>query len=473
MSESGSVEETRENLVTEATSAEAEHTPPLVAPALLRSTPHAPGWIRRRARNVYRRPLLVSAVGLIVFVVVLLAAVIAPLQERSAMRASLPLVRPRPDTIEILKHIAMAGSVAHRSDSTLTAARLLNARPESVTDTARGTSTSSTSVLDTAALARTHDSAVAAFTSARRWLAQARDVDRDMDSADARAKSVDAIGASVPAMLAGAAALGGVIGFAFALALELREPRVADGDEAESIAGVPVLASIGEAPAAPARRRRADLETPPLVDLTSDAYRLLYAQLADQSDNLPLLSIVGEDAVTTAVVAANLGAVAARQVRDVLLIDTDVERQSLSSVTRLPGTPGLVDVLAGRLDWAAVVRSVTVGRDRTLDVLPSGAFGAHEALDSMIADVSELLEHVGRRYDCVLLSAPMSRAGELGLAATVATPVVVVRVARTPVSSLGRLTGLIRDRGAHSRGILMWNRGEPIPAAARPDDRNS
>jgi len=426
---------TMQHLAGVASAAPAPPSPALAA--------RAPGWIRRRARNVYRRPLLVSAVGLTVFVVVLVAAVVAPLQERRAVRATLPPPRVRPDTVAIMRHIEMAGSVLRTTDSALLMARQTNA----------GASDS---------VEHTHDSAVAALASAHRWLEQARDVDRDMDASNARAKSADAIGASVQAMLAGAGAFGLVAGFAFALALEVRDPRVSDGDEAESIAAVRVLATIGEARAAPIRRRRADHETPPLVELYSDAYRLLFAQLADASDNLPLLSIVGDDALTTAVVAANLGAVAARQVRNVLVIDADVERQSLSSVTRVRGTPGLVDVLEGRVEWAAATRSVVVDRDRTLDVLPGGAFGAHEAMDSMIASVTQVLEHVGRRYDCVLMSAPLSSTGGLSLTATLGSPVVVVRRARTSVRSLAEVTSLIGDRGSKMRGILMWNRDEPI-----------
>lgn len=564
MSGSNGMEGTTSGRVMAEPSADAEQTGDARTPAA--STPRGPGWIRRRARNVYRRPLLVSAVGLTVFAVVLVAAVMAPLQERRVVRATLPPVRARPDTIVILDHVRMADSVLRTTDSVLLALRQSNARASSAGDTAQRVDSRRDSVLeaideitgllrrahdaplassyralasaralrgdrrvsvlldtlsrlessraafgatgsadpifialttrltqvgrqlvqvadgkrtallaesarlgpvpvparivDTLALGRTHDSAVAALASAHRWLVQARDVDRDMDASEERAKSADAMGASVPAMLAGAGALGLVVGFAVALALEVRDPRVSDDEEAESIAGVRVLASVGEPPAAPARRRRADHEMPPLVELYSEAYRLLFAQLADCSDNLPLLSIVGDDALTAAVVAANLGAVAARQVRDVLVVDTDVERQSLSSVTRVRGTPGLVDVLAGRVEWAAAVRSVVVDRDRSMDVLPSGAFGAHEALDSMTADVTRLLEHLGRRYDCVLLSAPLSSTGGLSLTATSGSPVVVVRRAHTSVRSLYELTGLMRDRGCRTRGILMWTRNE-------------
>lgn len=570
MSESEDLAATTDTQMTARRAAEVEDS--ATAATLPATTAHAPGWIRRRARNVYRRPLLVSAVGLTVFVAVLVAAVLAPLQERRAARATLGPARARPDTVAILRHIGMAGSVIRATDSALLIVRQSDRQASTASDTGARTDSRADSlvdaaneltsllrrahdaplaasyraigsaralrgdrrasalldtlsrlessraafgaagsadpifialttrltqvgkqlvlvadskrtallaesarfgpaptpvrVVDTMSLERTHDSAIAALASAHRWLLQARDVEHDMDASEARAKSAEAIGASVPAMLAGAGALGLVVGFAVGLALEVRDPRVSDDDEAESIAGVRVLASIGEAPAAPVRRRRADQEMPPLVELYSEAYRLLFAQLADRADNVPLLSIVGDDALTTAVVTANLGAVVARQVRDVLVIDTDVERQSLSSVTRVRGTPGLVDVLAGRVEWAAAVRSVVVDRDRTLDVLPSGAFGAHEALDSMTADVTQLLEHVSRRYDCVLLSAPLSSAGGLSLTATLGSPVVVVRRARTPVRSLSGLTGLLRDRGCRVRGILMWSRGEPIAVSA-------
>ncbi|HKV50882.1 MAG TPA: hypothetical protein VJO52_06735 [Gemmatimonadaceae bacterium] len=568
MSESGNVIDGPRKQVAAMQKEDADTAAPAASLAIA-STVRAPTWIRRRARNVYRRPLLVSAIGLGVFIIVLVAAVVAPLQERRAVRATLPPMRTRPDTIAILSHIRMAGSVLRVTDSSLLAGR--ESARRSVSDSAqlsdRGRDSLSTAltgltalmrrahdaplaasyralgsapalkgdrraaalldtlaridssraafgaprgvdpifvaltarltqigkqmeqeaeversalqtaldrmgsgppaaVADTAALVNTRDSAVAALGSARRWLVQARDVDRDMDAADARERSVAAIGASVPAIIAAAAALGVVVGFAVSLVFEVREPRVSDIDEAESIAGASVLAAVGAAPAAPVRRRRADLEMPPLVELASEAYRLLFAQVADRSDNLPLLSIVGEDALTTAVVAANLGAVAARHVRTVLVIDTDVERQSLSSVTRVRGTPGLVDVLAGRVEWAATVRSVVVDRDRTIDVLPSGAFGAHEALDAMTPDVLQLLEHVRRRYDCVLLSAPLSSTGAMSATATLASPVIVVRIARTPIRALERLTGLIRGRGARLRGILMWNRGEPIAVSA-------
>ncbi|HEY7893595.1 MAG TPA: hypothetical protein VIC24_01715 [Gemmatimonadaceae bacterium] len=569
MSESGNVIGGPEHPVTAMQSEDAD-TEALVSSSPIASTVRAPTWIRRRARNVYRRPLLVSVVGLAVFIVVLVSTVVAPLEERRAVRAALPPMRTRPDTTAILEHIRMAGVVLRTTDSSLHAGRepatravsdsapLDNSRRDSLAADLTGLTTllrrahdaplaasyralgsatalkgdrravalldtiaridssraafgaprgvdpifvalttrltqigkqleqeaegkrsvlaaaitrmglgpAAVSLADTAVLMRTRDSAAAALGSARRWLVHARDVDHDMDAADARARSVAAIGASAPAIIAAAAALGLVVGFAVVLAFEVRKPRVSDADEAESIAGASALAAIGVTPAAPVRRRRADLEMPPLVELASDAYRLLFAQLADRSDNLPLLSLVGDDALTTAVVAANLAAVAARHVRTVLVIDTDVERQSLSSVTHVRGTPGLVDVLAGRVEWAAAVRSVVVDRDRTIDVLPSGAFGAHDALDAMTADVMQLLEHVRRRYDCVLLSAPLSSAGAMSATATLASLVVVVRIARTPVRALEELTGLIRGRGARIRGILMWSRGEPIAVSA-------
>src|SRR6185312_530106 len=148
------------------------------APATPALASRAPGWIRRRARNVYRRPLLVSAVGLTVFVAVLIAAVVAPLQERRAVRATLPPARVRPDTIAIKRHIEMAGSVLLTTDSALVVARQTNAAAFGSVE-------------------YTHDSAVAALASAHRWLDQARDVDRDMDADNVRAKSAEVIGASV------------------------------------------------------------------------------------------------------------------------------------------------------------------------------------------------------------------------------------------------------------------------------------
>jgi MinD-like ATPase involved in chromosome partitioning or flagellar assembly len=166
-------------------------------------------------------------------------------------------------------------------------------------------------------------------------------------------------------------------------------------------------------------------------------------------------------------VAANLGALMARQARTVLVIDTDIERQSLSAVTHVRSTPGLVDVLTGGVEWAAAVRAVVVGRGRSMDVLPGGAFGARGVLDAAAPEFASLLAHVRRRYECVLLSSPLSRAGELSAAASGAGGVIVtVRAARTHHRVIGPLAALIRGRGLLLRGLVLWERADPSLVSA-------
>lgn len=537
-----------------------------------------PGWIRRRARNVYRRPALVGAIAAGVAVVALVSVVVMPLQQQRAMRAAPARQRVKPDTVAIQRHVTGAMAAARAADSALARLRLepgttvvapgaaagadgdagtagdagLDSVRSAIADLTRLLGRARNAPLpasyralgespalrgqrgvaalldtlsrieasraafgatgdvdpifvaltsratqvgkalqaigearraalerelvrstplplrppDTVALARSRDSAAAALASARRWLAAAQAIDSAADAADARARAAASLGASIPAVLAGACVLGLVLGFGAALMMELRAPRVADRDEAMALTGVEALAAVGDEPLAVERRRQADRDMPPSIDLDSGAYRLAFAQLADRGDNLPALTVVGEDAWVTAVVAANLGATVALAARTVLVIDTDVEGHSLSRVTNVRRTPGLVDVLAGGDDWAGAVQSVVVGRGRTMDVLSSGAFGARGVLEEAGPELAAFLDRVRRRYECVVVSAPAGRLGGhvAGLPGGVGT-LVTVRIGRTPHGVLRALAGQIRERGLQIRGLMLWDRGEPsLPA---------
>jgi Mrp family chromosome partitioning ATPase len=246
---------------------------------------------------------------------------------------------------------------------------------------------------------------------------------------------------------------------------ELRNPRIADAGEAESVAGANVLVTIGITVALPERaRRRADHEVPPLIDQISDAYRLLYTQLADRSFNLPLLTVVGDEPFVTATVAANIAATVARQVRTTILVDTDFERHSVASVVRARAVPGVADVLSGLAEWPEALGSVIIGRGRTMDVLTSGSFGGAPIPDGEQGSeaFAQLLEHLTRRYECVIVSAPRSRSGAVFAAGAAAGVVVCARTARTPVTALQELATALRARGTLIRGLVVWDREDPV-----------
>jgi Mrp family chromosome partitioning ATPase len=246
---------------------------------------------------------------------------------------------------------------------------------------------------------------------------------------------------------------------------------VADAAEAEATAGADALVTLGANERTQERRRRADRQVPPLVELASDGFRLLHTQLADRSFELPLVAVLGDSPVVTAVVAANLAAAVARQVRTTLLVDADFETHSLATITRVPREPGLANVIVGEIDWPAAVSSVVVDRDRTMDVIPGGSFGLlpsgrRRRLDAADAGLADILERVSRRYECVVVSMPISRHGTMPIPTSARMPAVVcVRTARTRVLGLAELMSALRAHGAVVRGLVIWERDDPLVAS--------
>ena len=321
---------------------------------------------------------------------------------------------------------------------------------------------------DTARLHRRRDSARVALASARRWLAQARVVDGELDAEAASARATAALDAAIPAALAASIVLGLIAGFVAAFVLELREPRVADAAEAEALAGAPVVARLTGAERAPARRRAVDREVPPLIEVDGSAYDVLYTRLADRTFDLGLLAVVGDDRTATALVATNLAATAARQVRSTIVVDADLDGASAAAVVRARATPGLADVLAGRATWASATRSIVVGRGRTMELLPPGArHGARDTLREGTEELTRVLAQLRRRYDAVVVSAARTPRGDAGVVGGAAGSVLVVaRTAHTPTSVLSALAVSLRASGVWIRGVVLWDREvPPVPVA--------
>jgi Mrp family chromosome partitioning ATPase len=321
---------------------------------------------------------------------------------------------------------------------------------------------------DTLALAQAAADARREANGARRALSSGRLLNQELDERLARARAAAASSSGIPAIWPAALIVGLVVGLGVAFGLEARDPRVADATEAAATAGVDTLVTLGASERTQERRRRADRQVPPLVELASDGFRLLHTQLADRSFELPLVAVLGDSPVVTAVVAANLAAAVARQVRTTLLVDSDFETHSLATITRVPREPGLANVIAGEVDWPAAVRSVVVDRDRTMDVIPGSSFGFMPSgrgrrLDAADAGLAGILERVSRRYECVVVSMPISRQGNIPIPASARMPAIVcVRTARTRVLGLQELMAALRSHGAVVRGTVVWERDDPL-----------
>jgi Mrp family chromosome partitioning ATPase len=318
--------------------------------------------------------------------------------------------------------------------------------------------------IDTAPLVASRDSAVRAHVIAAQSVADARRADsviRAKDEDDAPGM----FGAGAATLVLAAAVVAAVIALAIALTLELRWPRIADVAEAESLSGARVLVTVGERSEMPDRHRRSsDREVPPSIEQSSDAYRLLYGQLADATFDLTVIAIAGDHPFVTVSVAANLAAIAARSGRPTLLLDTDFVAQPVAKMMGVPPVPGVADVLAQRLGWAGAITNVLVSRGRSIDVLPSGVLGG--TLQAVAEEFGAEVERLSRRYETVVLSASTPEQGTIAVAAgSVGEVVICLRRGRSSHASLRALMAALDASGARLKGVVLWDREDPVAPA--------
>jgi Mrp family chromosome partitioning ATPase len=313
-----------------------------------------------------------------------------------------------------------------------------------------------------------HESALAALSTANAQLEAARRRVQEVDQRAERARELaNPLSAPPYAMLASAIVFGMVLGFGAALAQELRRPRIADEREAERIAGVRVISVIRPRPPSPERgRRMADRAAPPHIDPANDAHQLVWLFVAPPPSALLMLTISGESSLIAAIIAANLGALAAEEARNVIVIDTDSRSSPVSSALRLAPNPGLLDIVNGRIGWPEATQHATIGRDRVIDVVPSGAYQS-SGDSGRIADLLRRdAARLGRHYDTVLIVASKTTTLS-GLPGSLPMHDVIycAQLGITRHAELKNAIQSIRLAGGNPLGVVLWDDVPPMPIA--------
>jgi Mrp family chromosome partitioning ATPase len=267
------------------------------------------------------------------------------------------------------------------------------------------------------------------------------------------------------ALAAASGVLGRMGAFLVSLLAEIRRPRLADAAEAARVTGVRVLAEIAGAETVPAdqrTRRSADREAPPLLDPTFDRYRMLYLQVAATGATIPLVTVTGDEADVTAVVAANLAAASGFEARATLLVDGDMAHGLVAKVMRIPREPGLSAILTGDEEWARAIVSTPVGRNRYVDAIPAGRAPRTAPTREMAERVRRDLARYASRYDLCVLCAPADLA-EHGDLALLPTPDVILcaREGHTPIATLVGMADALRGAGTRLRGVVVWSADPP------------
>ena len=317
--------------------------------------------------------------------------------------------------------------------------------------------------LDTARLIAQRATAQQNYTAAAGQVDQIRSKNTRIDRESARARDLANVGAPPWAMLAAAVVLALAVGFAASFGTELKRPHIADPREAELVSGARVLTVIRPPEVVVERsRRQADVEAPPLIDVVSESYRTLYLHIASVEASVPIVTITGDDPGIVATIAANLAASAAYEARSTLLVDVDPTTCSVASVLRIRPDPGLSGIITGTATWPEAIVPTTIGRDRPLDVLPSGTRRSGLPEPSVVEDVKKELARMQRRYDFIIIAAPMSYV-QRSASSIIPAPDVILcaRIAHTTVGGLK--TAVDSQRGADMRihGLVLWDAEMP------------
>jgi len=330
--------------------------------------------------------------------------------------------------------------------------------------------------VDTARFVRQRAAAEQAYTAASRQLDQIRQKNARIDQRTRQARELANVGAPPWAMLAAALVLALALGFAASFGVELRSPHIADSKEAEQMSGARVLTVVRPPEIVVERsRRQVDVEAPPLIDVVSESYRTLYLHIAAVDASVPIVTITGDDPAIVATVASNLAASAAYEARSTLLVDVDPTTCSVASVLRIRPDPGLSGIVTGAATWPEAIVPTTIGRDRPLDVLPSGTRRVGLPEPEVVDEVRSELARMQRRYDFIIICAPTSYV-QRSTSSIIPAPDVILcaRLAHTTVAALKSAVDSLRGADMRIHGLVLWDaempqletREEMISAAA-------
>jgi polysaccharide biosynthesis transport protein len=204
------------------------------------------------------------------------------------------------------------------------------------------------------------------------------------------------------AVLAIAAAFGLVLMTGAILVLEFLDNCLHDSSEAELMLEQSTLGRLPSLPHDSALLPQGEfrLETYHLVEPYRKLLKRLKFRHGTQIRRLVIGSALASEGKST--VAAHLAMVAAMQSRRTLLIDANLWQPDQHRLFNLPASPGLAEVLKGKLTLA---QSVQPTRIANLSVLTCGNL-AHSSFGLEPAQMKSLLAEAERQFDLVIVDTP-------------------------------------------------------------------
>jgi polysaccharide biosynthesis transport protein len=253
--------------------------------------------------------------------------------------------------------------------------------------------------------------------------------------------------------LAAGAFIGLILGLGAAVLRELLDKRIRDEEDAEAIAGAPVLAEIPH-------HSGADVRPLVVVDDSdspqAEAYRRLRTNLRVATIDRDRHSVLVTSAVSgegKTLVAANLAFAFAQAGHRVALVDADMRRPGLGRLLGLEQTTGLSEWLSGATSTEALHRE----RHLPLEVLTSGTppMNPSELLESDA--FSALLARLTGRAELVILDSPalLAVSDAAVMARRAAAVLMVARVSSTRAEQLDAAAEFLRAVGKQPVGAVL------------------
>jgi capsular exopolysaccharide synthesis family protein len=260
--------------------------------------------------------------------------------------------------------------------------------------------------------------------------------------------------------------LGFMGGLALVFLRDLTDTRVRSADEISELLGLPLLARLP----APDERRLGG----PLVmraapgSAEAEAFRVLRTSIelqtiGERTKKLMVTSALEREGKSTTF--ANLAVAFARGNRRVVLVDLDLRRPRVDSLFGLGRSPGVTDVVLGRVELTDALRPIDLsaetgrGSSRTgsLHVLTCGLMPPDPGEFVGREAIGEILEQLASDFDVVLIDAPPILA--IGDARTLSQRaggiVVVVGLARSRRPALRELARVLASTPVASLGFVV------------------
>jgi len=267
-------------------------------------------------------------------------------------------------------------------------------------------------------------------------------------------------------ILAGAFAFGVFLAIALIWLRKVMRVVVEDPDKIESQLGLPVYATVPHSKKEVAltktiRSSRAEaMALLAVIDPDDDAIEslrslrtTLHFALMDSTHSSIMIS-GASPGVGKSFIARNLAAVLAQTGKTVALVDGDLRRGHLHKEFGAPRDGGVSEFISGSMPLAEVVRSTPVPG---LSLITTGHRPPNPSELLMHPRFGELVEHLGKDFDIVIIDAPpiLAVSDAIIIGRQVAATLIVARAGQHPMGELEQTVKRFSQAGVGVKGFVF------------------